>query len=81
MITAQDIENMPIGRVLKRWTTPKGSHQKMRVVKPFSLCACDICHKGILNKSVKTESGGSIAILVQCPDCAAKELNDEELMK
>jgi len=34
-----------------------------------------------LNKSVKTESGGSIAILVQCPDCAAKELNDEELMK
>lgn len=77
MITAEQIEQLPSGRVLKRWKTPKGKWEKMRVVKPVKYQSCDECHEGITNNAVKTESGGSLTIHTQCPACAAEELNDE----
>lgn len=77
MITAELIELMPVGRVLKRWQTPRGQHQKMRVVLPVTYNVCDTCDSEIMNKSVKTEMGGSRTVLAQCPTCAAKELNDD----
>lgn len=75
-MTAQEISTLPSGRVLRRTITPQGKHQKMRVVKAVKYCVCDICDSEITDKAVKTESGGSITILTQCPSCAAQELND-----
>ena len=77
MITAQEIESYPSGRVLKRWQTPQGRHEKMRIVKPITYQSCDECHEGITGKAVKTETGGNITLHTQCPVCAAMELNDD----
>lgn len=75
-MTKEDIENMPSGRVLLRWQTPKGSHQKMRVVRPVTYQSCDICNEGIAGNAVKTEMGGNKTVLTQCPDCALCELSE-----
>lgn len=76
-MTEQQIEAMPPGRVLKRWITPSGQHQKMRIVKPRTYFDCDDCGKEIKGIAVKTEYAAAVTILTQCPKCAAKELSIE----
>ena len=54
MITAEQIEQLPSGRVLKRWKTPKGKWEKMRVgTKSSHKTFKDVRHL-IANKAQKT---------------------------
>jgi len=62
---------------LKRWQTPQGRHEKMRIVQPAKMQTCNDCFEGIEGKAVKTETGGSMTLHTQCPTCAAKELNED----
>lgn len=73
-ISVEALSVMPSGRVIHRWLTPKGSHAKMRIVKPVRHNICDLCFKDIEGNAVKTESGGNITILTQCLKCASDEV-------
>jgi hypothetical protein len=74
-ITVEEVKSLPSGRVLHRWKTPKGSHQKMRLTKSIVYRTCDICKHPIEGLCVKTEAGGNHTLLTQCIGCAVDELN------
>lgn len=58
MITAAEISQMPVGRVLKRIVTDRGRNIKLRLIIPRGNNRCDDCLKVIKNIAVKTESSG-----------------------